>query len=333
MKWIKYTIETITSAEDIVSAALSELGIEGVEIDNNVPLTEEETSGMFIDFPPELPPDDGTSRVSFYLEADKEQDGMLKQVLASLNEIKEYMDIGSGKITQSETEDVDWINNWKQFFTAFTINDILIKPTWEELKETDAQKILIEIDPGISFGTGKHETTQLCIRQLQKYIQAYSKDESNCQLEARKKSGPKVLDVGCGSGILSIAALKLGASAVTGIDIDENCIISAQDNIKVNHLEEMPAVFYSGNLLEDKGLQEKEGKGEYDIVVANILADVIIPMAPFLMPCLKSGGIFITSGIIDFKEAEVKQALTDAGFELLETNKQGEWVNLTVRKK
>lgn len=322
MKWVKYTIATTTAAEDIISAMLSGLGIEGVEIENNVPLTEEETGDMFIDFPLQLPLDDGSSRVSFYLEAGEEHEALLAKVHAALMEEKQFFDIGPADITKEETEDKDWINNWKQFFKSFTIDDILIKPTWEELKDEERGKILIEIDPGISFGTGKHETTQLCIRQLQKYIKKQSVSGE----------GLKVFDVGCGSGILSIAALKLGAAQVTGIDIDENCIVSASDNMKVNHLDESYWNFYSGNLLTDTKLQKQEASKEYDIIAANILADVIIPMAPVLLPCLKKGGILITSGIIDFKEQEIKTALLAAGFEILETNVQGEWVNITAQR-
>ena len=321
MKWDKFTIATTTAAEDVVSAMLGELGIEGVEIDNNVPLTEQETGDMFIDFPPQLPPDDGTSRVSFYLEAQEDHTELLRRVRESLNELREFMDIGSGEITSGQTEDADWMNNWKQFFTSFTIDDILIKPTWEELKQEDTGRILIEIDPGISFGTGKHEKTQLCIRQLQKYIR---------KIKAGQEEGIKVLDVGCGSGILSIAALKLGASHVTGIDVDENCIVSAYENMEVNHLTRAEGEFYVGNLINNKNVQKRAGGGQYDIVAANILADVIIPMAPHLLPCLKKNGILITSGIIDFKKDEVYQALEAAGFTILEVNEQGEWVNITA---
>lgn len=316
MKWDKYTIETTTAAEDIISAILGELGIQGVEIENHVPLTQSEAGDMFIDFPLQLPPDDGTSRVSFYLEAGQDHAGLLKQVRTALEAEREFMDIGSGKMTGSQTEDLDWINNWKQFFHAFTIGSILIKPTWESSREEDKNKILIEIDPGISFGTGKHETTQLCIRQLQKYVHGQE----------------KVLDLGCGSGILSIAALKLGASSVTGVDIDEQCILSSWENMKRNHLTEQQGVFYFGNLIEDEELRKRVGIQEYDIVAANILADVIIPMAPYAFSCLKEDGIFITSGIIDFKEGEVRTALEAAGFLILEANYDGEWVNLTAQK-
>lgn len=315
MKWDKYTIDTTTEAEDFISMMLSENGIEGIEIEDNVPLTKEETGEMFIDFPPELPPDEGKSKVSFYLEVGEDHTETLKAVRIGLEQLRSMVEIGSGDITSSQTEDIDWINNWKQFFQSFYIDDILIKPTWEPLKEEDKNKFLIEIDPGISFGTGKHETTQLCIRQIRKYL----------------KEGERVLDVGCGSGILSIAALKLGAGSVVGTDVDGDCITSTHENMTVNHLAENSGEFYVGNLIDDKAFQEKIGTG-YDLVVANILADIIIPMAPALYQCTKEQGVLITSGIIDFKENEVKEALEQAGFEILEVNHQGEWVNVTARK-
>ena len=230
--------------------------------------------------------------------------------------MRSYVNIGSGKITSSETEDIDWMNNWKEFFHSFTIDDILIKPTWEELDQADQDKILIEIDPGISFGTGKHETTQLCIHQLRKYM----------------KDGDEVLDVGCGSGILSIVSLKLGAGHLTGTDIDEDCITSTYENFEVNHLSREQGDFYVGNLIDDTGLQEKVGTEKYDVVVANILADVIIPMAPVIPARLKKDGVFITSGIIDFKENEVREAIEKAGMTVLEVTHQGEWISITARK-
>lgn len=320
MKWNSYTIETTTQAEDLIVAMLDELGIEGAMIENNVPLTPEEQGEMFIDFPPELGEDDGSSRVTFYLDADEssteEREALLKRVMLALEEQKQYADIGTAAISAGQTEDIDWINNWKKFFSSFYLDDILIKPTWEELKPEDEGKVMIEIDPGISFGTGKHETTQLCIRQLRKYM----------------KNGDRVLDVGCGSGILSIAALKLGAGSVVGTDIDEACLTSTYDNFAVNHLAQEKGTFYCGNLIDDTALQEKVGGG-YDIVVANILADVIIPMAPVIPERLAPGGMFITSGIIDFKEAEVAAAIEEAGLVIEEINHQGEWVNITARKK
>lgn len=320
MKWKKYTIETTTAAEDFMSSMLMELGIEGIEIEDNIPLTKEDQADMFIDFLPELPPDEGISHVSFYIEDDgSDQSDMLRKVKLGLEDLRDTVDVGSGVISSSETEDLDWINNWKKYFSSFTIGDILIKPTWEEVKPEDADKFMIEIDPGISFGTGKHETTQLCINQLIKYIEG-------------AKEAPTVLDVGCGSGILSIVALKLGAKEVVGTDLDADCMISTRDNMQVNHLDEKLGTFYVGNLIDDTELQKKVGTEKYDIVVANILADVIIPMAPVIPDRLKEGGYFITSGIIDFKENEVKEAIEAAGLKVIEINHQGEWVNITAQK-
>lgn len=316
MKWKKYTIQTTTAAEDYLSAMLDELGIWGVEIENNVPLAKEDQADMFIDFPPELPPDDGTSLVSFYLEDGEDHSELLKQVADGIESQRQFVDVGPGAISCSETEDLDWINNWKEYFHSFCIGDIVIKPTWEELKEEDKGKCLIEIDPGISFGTGKHETTQLCIRQLIEHV----------------RPGMKVLDIGCGSGILTIAALKLGASFAVGTDLDANCMVSARENMEVNHLPEEAGVFYQGNLIDDDALRQKAGPESFDIAVANILADVIIPMAPVAYSLLKKGGIFITSGIIDFKEGEVKMAIESAGFSVLAIGRQGEWVSITAVK-
>ena len=327
MKWNKYTIETTTAAEDYMSAMLADLGIEGVEIEDNITLSKEDQADMFIDFLPELPPDDGVSHVSFYLEDNGEDyTELLKQVKIALEDLRKIVDVGSGVITSDQTEDLDWINNWKKFFSSFYIEDILIKPTWEELKEEDKDKFLIEIDPGVSFGTGKHETTQLCIRQLLKYIRG------NAEYTPENKT-PKVLDVGCGSGILSIVALKLGASEVVGTDLDPDCMTSTHENFEVNHLDSRLGTFYVGNLIDDVELQEKVGTEEYDIVVANILADVIIPMAPVIPARLKKGGYFITSGIIDFKEDQVKEAIEKAGLTVVEINHQGEWVNITAQKR
>ncbi len=326
MKWNKYTIETTTAAEDYMSSMLMELGIEGVEIEDNIPLSKEDQADMFIDFLPELPPDDGVSHVSFYLEDNGEDyTELLKQVKTALEDLRKIVDVGSGEITSDQTEDLDWINNWKKFFSSFYIDDILIKPTWEELKPEDADKFLIEIDPGVSFGTGKHETTQLCIRQLLKYIRGTADYTPEFQ-------APKVLDVGCGSGILSIVALKLGASKVVGTDLDPDCMTSTHENMEVNHLDTELGTFYVGNLIDDEELQQKVGVEEYEIVVANILADVIIPMAPVIPARLKKGGYFITSGIIDFKENEVKEAIEKAGLTIVEINHQGEWVNITAQK-
>ena len=319
MKWNKFRLKTTTEAEDIVSSMLADLGIEGVEIEDKIPLTESDKEQMFVDILPEIEADDGVAYLSFYLEEDEDKEKVLANVKKELEEMSAYVNVGACEIEESQTEDVDWVNNWKKYFSSFTIGDILIKPTWEEVKPEDEDKFMIEIDPGISFGTGKHETTQLCIKQLIKYIEG-------------AKEAPTVLDVGCGSGILSIVALKLGAKEVVGTDLDADCMISTRDNMQVNHLDEKLGTFYVGNLIDDTELQKKVGTEKYDIVVANILADVIIPMAPVIPDRLKEGGYFITSGIIDFKENEVKEAIEAAGLKVIEINHQGEWVNITAQK-
>ena len=318
MKWKKFTLETTTEAVDYLGSLFDDIGIQGMEIEDNVPLTEKETKGMFIDILPELPPDDGSARVSFYLDDDDNAEEILAAVKEGLSELKTYVDIGAGIITASETEDKDWINNWKQYFKPFTVDDILIKPTWEEIPEGQEGKLLIQIDPGTAFGTGKHETTQLCIRQLKKYV----------------KDGMDILDVGTGSGILGITALKLGAGHVFGTDLDENAITAVHENLAANEIPEEKFAVLQGNIIDEKAVQDASGYECYDIAVANILADVIILLQAEIAAHIKKGGLFITSGIIDMKEQAVLDAFAgNSAFEIVEVTRMGEWVSVTARKK
>lgn len=318
MKWKKFTLETTTEAVDYLGSLFGDIGIQGMEIEDNVPLTEKETKGMFIDILPELPPDDGSARVSFYLDDDDNAEEILAAVREGLSELKTYVDIGAGIITASETEDKDWINNWKQYFKPFTVDDILIKPTWETIPEEHKDKLLVQIDPGTAFGTGMHETTQLCIRQLKKAVD----------------SGTKLLDVGTGSGILGITALKLGAKEVWGTDLDENAITAVGENLEANGISGERFHVLQGNILNDPSVQEWAGFGCYDVVVANILADVIILLVDEIPVHLKQGGLFITSGIINMKEQAVLDAFAkNPAFEVLEVTRQGEWVSVTARKR
>ena len=318
MKWKKFTLETTTEAVDYLGSLFDDIGIQGMEIEDNVPLTEKETKGMFIDILPELPPDDGSARVSFYLDDDDNAEEILAAVREGLSELKTYVDIGAGTITASETEDKDWINNWKQYFKPFTVDDILIKPTWEEIPEGQEGKLLIQIDPGTAFGTGKHETTQLCIRQLKKYV----------------KDGMDILDVGTGSGILGITALKLGAGHVFGTDLDENAITAVHENLAANEIPEEKFAVLQGNIIDEKAVQDAAGYECYDIAVANILADVIILLQAEIAAHIKKGGLFITSGIIDMKEQAVLDAFAgNSAFEVVEVTRMGEWVSVTARKK
>lgn len=318
MKWNKFTIKTKAEAEDLISSTLMELGIEGIEIEDHVPLTEQDKEQMFVDILPEVDSDDPTAFISFYIDADEEidLDKLLEDVKRELDELRTFTDIGECTITQSQTEDKDWINNWKQYFKQFTVDDILIKPSWEEVKQEDREKLMIQIDPGTAFGTGMHETTQLCIKQLKKYI----------------TSDTELLDVGSGSGILSIVSVKLGAKSAFGLDIDPNAISAAKENAEVNNVGIEQFDIISGNLLEDEELQVKVGYEKYDIVVANILAGVLVPLSPIAYKHLKKGGYYITSGIIDTKESEVVEAVKKSGFDIVEVTCQGEWVSVTARK-
>ena len=316
MKWNKYTLKTTSKAEDIVISTLADLGIQGVEIEDKQPLTEEDKRQMFVDILPDMPEDDGVAYLNFYLEPEDDNEAILKRVEEELEELRVFLDIGEGTIIRSETEDKDWINNWKQYFHQFYVDEILIIPSWEEVREEDRDKMIIHIDPGTAFGTGMHETTQLCIRQLKKYV----------------KPGDEVLDVGTGSGILSIIALKLSAGHALGTDLDP-CVVSAvEENKAVNGIPEGAFDMLIGNIIDDRQVQERAGYEKYDIVTANILADVLIPLTPVIKSRLKPGGIYITSGIMDVKEQEVREAVEGAGLAVVEITRQGEWVSVTARK-
>ncbi len=323
MRFNKYTIKTTTEAEDIVSSTLMDLGIEGVEIEDKLPLSDQDKAAMFVDILPQAEADDGIAYLSFYLDADEDNGPMLESVRAELDDLKSFMDVGDCTIIATELQDTDYLNNWKQYFHQFYINaddpgdeDILIVPSWEEVKEEDEGKMVIHIDPGTAFGTGMHETTQLCIKQLRKYV---DKDTF-------------LLDVGTGSGILSIMAYKFGAASAVGTDLDPCAIEAVQDNMEKNGLDEAGFKLIIGNIIDSKEIQDEVGYNCYDIVVANILAEVLVPLTPVIVNHLKPGGIYITSGIIEDKEQTVVDAVKAAGLEVLEVNHQGEWVSVTARK-
>ena len=316
MKWNKYTLKTRSEVEDIVISTLADAGVEGVEIEDKVPLTESDKKQMFVDILPDGPADDGIAYLNFYVEEDQDPQPLLDRVKEALEELRMFMDIGEGTITESQTEDKDWINNWKQYFHQFYVDDILIIPSWEEVKPEDQDKMIIHIDPGTAFGTGMHETTQLCMRQLKKYV---NKDT-------------QILDVGTGSGILSIAALKLGAAHAIGTDLDPCAISAVKENLEANEVPVTVMDMILGNIIDDKKIQDEVGYEKYDIVVANILADVLIPLTPVILHQMKKGGLYITSGIIDDKEESVVAAVKAAGLEVVEVTHQGEWVSVTARK-
>ena len=316
MKWNKFTLKTRSEVEDIVISTLADVGIEGVEIQDKQPLTESDKQQMFVDIMPDIPDDDGIAYLNFYLDVDEDKEKVLADVRAALAEMQEFLDLGECTITESETEDKDWINNWKQYFKQFYVDDILIIPSWEEVKPEDRDKMIIHIDPGTAFGTGMHETTQLCIRQLKKYV---TKDT-------------ELLDVGTGSGILSIIALKLGARHAVGTDLDPCAVPAVEENKEVNGIPVEAFDMMIGNIIDDKEVQDKVGYEKYDIVTANILADVLVPLTPVIVHRMKPGAVYITSGILDVKEEVVKEAVVAAGLEVVEVTHQGEWVSVTARK-
>ncbi|HCI74176.1 MAG TPA: 50S ribosomal protein L11 methyltransferase [Lachnospiraceae bacterium] len=316
MKWTKFRLKTTTQAEDLVVCALADAGVEGAQIEDNVPLSEQDLQQMFVDIPLTGGPDDGTAYVTFYLDEDEDADAVLRRVEEELAALRQYSDIGPCSIERSETEDKDWINNWKQYFHQFTVDDFLIIPSWEQVRPEDAGKRILHIDPGTAFGTGMHETTQLCIRQLKKYV----------------TDGCEVLDVGTGSGILGIVSLMLGAGHVFGTDLDPCAMDAVKENLQANEIAEGRMEAVIGNLIDDPAVQELAGYGKYDIVTANILAPVLVELTPQIVRCLKPGGVYITSGILDVKEKDVTDACERAGLTVVEVTHQGEWVSVTARR-
>ena len=320
MKWKKFTIKTITDAEDIIISTLYDIGLEGAQIEDKIPLTPLEKEQMFVDILPDGPEDDGIAYLSFFVEESDENPVDTDKVVADINneldDLRNFMDVGEGTVMVSETEDIDWINNWKQYFHQFYIDDLLVIPSWEEIKEEDKDKKVLHIDPGTAFGTGMHDATQLCIRQLKKYITPET----------------ELLDVGTGSGILAIISLMYGIKHAVGTDLDPCAVPAVQDNMANNGIDPSGFDMMIGNIITDKAVQDKVGYEKYDIVVANILADVLVPLTPVICNQLKKGGVYITSGIIDDKEQTVVDAVKAAGLEVIEVTYQGEWVSVTARK-
>ena len=333
MKWMRFRVRTRTDAEDILISYMEDIGLYGAQIEDNVPLTAAEKEQMFVDILPEGPADDGTAVLSFFLE--ETEDGRLlvddavctpeevrARMLETIGEVRAFTDVGEGTVSIDETEDIDWINNWKQYFHQFWIDDILVIPSWEEPEKVveggqeKEPRLIFHIDPGTAFGTGMHETTQLCIRELQKYITPQT----------------VLLDVGTGSGILALLALKLGILRAVGTDLDPCAVPAIEDNLAANGVD--PALFQVilGNLIDDPAVQAQVGEARYDVVLANILPDVLIPLTPQAVRCMKPGGIYITSGILLEREQSVENAMRAAGLEIVNVAEQGEWCCVAGRK-
>jgi len=330
MRWMRYRIKTKSEAEDIIISTLYDIGLEGAQIEDKIPLTPLEKEQMFVDILPDAQDDDGIAYLNFFVEMtddgnvllegeETDPQSLCEQIKSELDELREFnLDIGEGTVELESTEDIDWINNWKKYFHQFYIDDILVIPSWEEVPEQDKDKMILHIDPGTAFGTGMHETTQLCIRQLRKFITPET----------------VILDVGTGSGILGILSLMMGAKHIVGTDLDPCAEPAVYDNLKNNNIDAAEFDLIIGNIITEKEIQDKVGYEKYDIVVANILADVLVPLTPVIVAQMKRGAAYITSGILNDndKEFRVKDAMTAAGLEVVETTYQGEWVSVTARK-
>lgn len=316
MRWNKYTLTTTTEAVDMISYTLGELGIEGIEIEDKIPLSEEDKRKMFIDILPELEPDDGVAYVSFYIEPEQDKEELIHEVLDAVHELKDFVDIGEGSIVKTQTADEDWMNNWKKFWKPFKVDDkIWIKPTWETLDDVEDDTLVVQLDPGTSFGTGMHHTTRLCITQLKKYL----------------KPEHTLFDVGCGSGILSIIGLMLGCKEASATDVDVHAVEATLENAKVNNIDMSKYTVETGDIIANEAFRLQMGEHKFDIVVANILADIIIPLSAVIKDNMKPGALFVSSGIIDMKEEAVRKALLQNGFEIVEVTHSGEWVSFTAK--
>lgn len=320
MEWMKYTINTTEEAEDLVCSMLNDFGIMNVEIEDKAPVSPDENGGYFGDVVPDLGFDDHTARVSFYQEIPEDdpefdEDEILRKVGRGLLDLQNMgVRIGSAQIDISTTAQEDWANNWKQYFHQFMVDDILIIPSWEDVEPEQEVSMVLRIDPGIAFGTGKHESTQLAIRGLRKYL----------------KDGMRVLDIGTGSGILGIIALKSGASYVLGTDLDVNTLEAIAENIEKNEVDPESFAYVIGNIQDDPAIQEYAG-GDYDIVVANIIAEILAGITPVVPNHLKKGGIYITSGILITHAQVVRDAMAAAGLTIIEENEMGEWESIVAR--
>lgn len=320
MKFKEVIIETTTEGIEFLNAVLIKLDIAEVVIEDASVFEEFlNADTMSWDYYDESlnSMKDCATRMKIYLGDNEQGEQELNALKEELNNLKidnTDIDLGSLNITVNIVDDEDWANNWKQFFKPFEVGEkILVKPTWESI-EDKGDRIVLEIDPGASFGTGQHHTTQLCIEQIEKYI----------------KNKMEVLDMGCGSGILSIASILLGAKHVVGVDIDENAVRIAKENALVNNIREDKFLAYCGNVIEDERLQDAIGFNKYDMIVVNIIADIIIEMSDCFPKFLKQGGILITSGIIEKYVDQVKDTLINLGFEIKETIQKEDWVSITA---
>ena len=319
MSWIKYDIKTTTDAEDIISACLYENGITSVEIKDKVPVPPEQLDGMFTEILPDEPVDDGLAVVSFYIDEDDTQaEELKKRAEDALDELRTVYMLPDIAVEKSILDNTDWAHNWKKYWHTLQINDLFIKPSWEaETPEMKVNKVL-SLDPGTAFGTGGHETTKLCIKAIQKFL----------------SEGDKVLDIGCGSGILSVVAMLYGAGECLGTDLDKLAISASEENARANLESTENVTFALGNIVSDKKFKAECGLDHFDFVLANILPDVLVPLSEDVDQNMKSGAYLIYSGILLEKEDEVKKALEkNENLYIIDTLYEGEWLAIIARKK
>ncbi|MBQ7679081.1 MAG: 50S ribosomal protein L11 methyltransferase [Butyrivibrio sp.] len=358
MRWVRFRVRTNVESEDICIAEMADIGLSGAQIEDHVPLTAAEKEQMFTDdlqcaeeeetginaamgtssedeatlsFYVELDPEtgalnfpEGTELAEIYGDRVPSIDEVQQRIVEVLDSLRAFTDVGDGTVSVELTEDLDWINNWKQFFRPFSIDDIHVIPSWyEETSDAEAgdgaAALTLRIDPGTAFGTGQHESTRLAIRALRRSLQP----------------GDSLLDVGTGSGILSVVALLSGAASALGTDLDPGAVPAVADNLTRNGLSSAQTdgrfTLLLGNLLDDLEIQAAVGLDEprYDVVVANILPYVLVPLTPLVPRLLKKGGTYITSGILTEKNGPVRAAMEAAGFVRIEQREDGEWCSLT----
>lgn len=321
MDWIKVTIYTTAEGIEGVTGRLYQLGITGLEIEDEQDFKDFlENNQQYWDYVDEelIKQKEGETNVSCYVSDDLNGQELLAAIRSSMTDMKsldENNEYGRLEIEVHSTTTEDWANNWKKYFHTMEVGEkILIKPEWEEYNG-DTDRIVFNINPGMSFGTGSHYTTQLCIESLEKYV----------------KPGIKMLDLGCGSGILSIISLLLGAEEAVAVDIDPNAVDTAYENAAMNGVTNEHYHVFSGNVVTDPEVQAEIGKYRYEVVAANIVADVIIGLAPKAREYMKEGGVFITSGIISDRENDVREALLENGFEIVNVSRRKDWVSIVCK--
>ncbi len=318
MDWIQVSIYTTTEGIEPVSGKLLQLGFTGIEIEDEQDFKDFlENNKDCWDYVDDdlLREKESETCVKVYISEDEPE--QLAAIKASMLELKEYDkngDFGRLEISLNTLKEEDWSNNWKKYFHAMEIGEnLVVKPYWEDILSTN--KTVFEINPGLTFGTGSHHTTRLCLEDIEKTV----------------KPGDDVLDLGCGSGILSIVSLLFGASSAVAVDIDSNSLETAFDNLERNNIEKEKYSVLIGNILSDENLKKTVLKKQYDVVLANIVADVIITILPLVKKALKPDGTFITSGIIDIRIEDVKTALSKNGFEILSENRSADWAEFKCR--